>query len=101
MYEPADTSREAQPRSYYPEPDLAPVLSVFDWVVINVLMMIPLVNIIVLIIWALDANGNPNRTNYAKAYLIIIAIQIVLAVVFLGAFLGLIFGLARNMGMQF
>lgn len=101
MYETDSAATNEQQRRYYPEPELAPVLSVFDWVVINVLMMIPLVNIIVLIIWALDANGNPNRMNYAKAYLIIIAIQIVLAVAFLGAFLGLIFGLARNFGMQF
>ena len=54
------------------------VMSVSDWFVTQLLMIIPLVNLILLIVWAVSSTGNRNRANWAKASLIWVAIGIVL-----------------------
>ena len=52
-------------------------------------MMIPLVNLIMMFVWAFSSNTNPNKANYFKVALILFAIlmviYLVLAVVFLGS----------------
>lgn len=50
------------------------VMSVSDWFVTQLLMIIPLVNLILLIVWAVSSTGNRNRANWAKASLIWVAI---------------------------
>lgn len=91
-------SQEPRRQFQYPGVVEAPVMGVMDWVVIMILMAIPLVNIILLIVWATDRFGNPNRANYAKATLIIIAVQIVLVMVLLGTMMGTIMAFAEKMG---
>ena len=67
----------------------APVVSVKEWLITNLIMMIPLVNIVMMIVWAFSSNTNPNKANYFKAALILFAIvmviYLVLAVVFFGS----------------
>lgn len=52
-------------------------------------MMIPLVNIVMMLVWAFGSNTNPNKANYFKAALILFAIvmviYLVLAVVLFGS----------------
>lgn len=59
------------------------------WLVTSLIMMIPLVNLIMMFVWAFSSNTNPNKANYFKAALIlfaiVMAIYLVLAVVFLGS----------------
>ena len=43
-------------------------------------MMIPLVNLIMMFVWAFGSNTNPNKANYFKAALILFVIYLVLAV---------------------
>ncbi|MHA6260907.1 hypothetical protein ACXYMX_13560 [Sporosarcina sp. CAU 1771] len=57
-----------------------PQMSVGQWVITFVLLAIPLVNIIMMFIWAFDPNSL--RRNFARAYLIIAAIMIALSIVF-------------------
>lgn len=83
------------------EREHAPVLSVTDWLVVNVVLLIPVVNVIMMIIWALDNHTNPNRGNFAKSYLIILAVRILIGVLFLGLFIGLIVRLVNNIGYSF
>ena len=45
------------------------VLSMWDYVLMMILMAIPVVNIVVCILWIISKNGNPNRRNFAKAWL--------------------------------
>lgn len=78
----------------YPGVMEAPVVGVFDWVVIMILLALPIVNIIMLIVWATDQQGNPNRANFAKATLIIIAVQIVLVAVLVGTMMGTVMAFA-------
>ena len=67
----------------------APVVSVKEWLLTNLILMIPLVNIVMMLVWAFSSNTNPNKANYFKAALIlfaiVMAIYLVLAVVFLGS----------------
>lgn len=84
-----------------PAVEQAPVLSMADWVVVFILMSLPIVNIIMLIIWTVGENVNPNKRNFAKAGLIMTAISIVFWVAFLGrmfgTFLSVIEQLSLNM----
>ena len=67
----------------------APVVSVKEWLITNLIMMIPLVNIVMMLVWAFGSNTNPNKANYFKATLILFAIvmviYLVLAVVIFGS----------------
>ena len=66
-----------------------PVVSVKEWLITNLIMMIPLVNIVMMLVWAFSSNTNPNKANYFKATLILfailMAIYLVLAVVIFGS----------------
>ena len=67
----------------------APIVSVKEWLITNLIMMIPLVNIVMMLVWAFGSNTNPNKANYFKAALILFAIEmviyLVLAVVLFGS----------------
>lgn len=67
----------------------APVVSIKEWLLTNLIMMIPLVNIVMMLVWAFNSNTNPNKANYFKAALILFAIvmviYLVLAVVIFGS----------------
>lgn len=59
------------------------VMSVKSWVITLLIMCIPVVNIIMLFVWALSEPGtNVNKANWAKATLIIMAIGAILALAF-------------------
>ena len=59
---------------------LAPVVSIKEWLLTNLILMIPLVNIVMTLVWAFGSNTNPNKANYFKAALILFVIYLVLAV---------------------
>lgn len=61
------------------------VMSVSDWLITMLIMIIPLVNIVMLFVWAFSNSGNRNRSNWAKANLIMTAIFIVLYILIFGA----------------
>ena len=67
----------------------APIVSVKEWLITNLILMIPLVNIVMMLVWAFGSNTNPNKANYFKATLILFAIvmviYLVLAVVLFGS----------------
>ncbi|MGN6859565.1 hypothetical protein [Neisseria sp. P0022.S006] len=67
----------------------APIVSVKEWLITNLIRMIPLVNIVMMLVWAFGSNTNPNKANYFKAALILFAIvmvmYLVLAVVLFGS----------------
>lgn len=58
----------------------APVVSIKEWLLTNLILMIPLVNIVMTLVWAFSSNTNPNKANYFKAALILFVIYLVLAV---------------------
>ena len=56
------------------------VVSVNEWLLKNLFLMIPLVNIVMTLVWAFSSNTNPNKANYFKAVLILFVIYLVLVV---------------------
>lgn len=77
-----------------PENNQIPVISVGDWLITLLIRAIPLVNIIMLFIWAFGSGNNPNKANWAKAVLIWLVIgsviTVIILVVFGAAFIGLL-----------
>ena len=67
-----------------------PVLTLGDWMLTLLLLMIPIVNIVMLIVWSADSNTNPNKRHFAWAQLIFMGITIVLSIIFSSIFAALI-----------
>ena len=76
--------------------NLAPVMTMGDWVLSIILTCIPLVGLIMLIVWAFGGSDtNENKKNWAKAMLIIQIISIVLALIVYIFFIGTAVALSR------
>ena len=65
------------------QPFMFPVVGLGDWFVTILLTSIPLVNIIMLFIWAFSSNTNPSKANWAKATLLWMLVGIVIAIIVL------------------
>ncbi len=70
-------------------PTSAEVVKTTDWLVTLLLASIPGVNLIMFFIWAFGGDTNPNKSNWAKAGLIWMAVVIGIYMIF-----GAIFGIA-------
>lgn len=85
-------SSEPQARSYEAsEAPLSPAMRMVDWLIVLIICVLPVVNVIVLIIWALDNKGNPNRKSFSQAMLLLFAVEILLMSMFFGYFVGMIY----------
>ncbi|MEZ4859968.1 MAG: hypothetical protein R3C14_01605 [Caldilineaceae bacterium] len=58
------------------------VMTTGDWFVTQLILAIPLVNIIMLLVWGFSSSGNLNRRNFCRATLIWAAIALGLYVLF-------------------
>ena len=58
------------------------IMSVKDWVITLIVLIIPLVNIIMLFIWAFGDGTIKTKSNFAKAQLIMFLIFIALGFLF-------------------
>jgi hypothetical protein len=67
-----------------------PTISVKDWVINYLIMIIPIANIVMIIIWGFGGKTQPTKANWAKALLLFLAINIVLVLIFSTIFAGLI-----------
>jgi fatty acid desaturase len=52
------------------------VISTGEWVASKFLLLIPVVNIIFLFIWAFSKTENKNKSNWAKATLIVYVLKV-------------------------
>tara|TARA_B110000438_G_C15686553_1_gene594825 strand:- start:124 stop:936 length:813 start_codon:yes stop_codon:yes gene_type:complete len=71
--------------------DINKRMMVGDWLITFLITVIPIVNIIMVIIWAFGSNGNIHRKEWAKAILIWFAIILALYLVIFVIAFGLIF----------
>ena len=71
-----------QAKPYQPFQKQAEEVTLGDWMVTILLSAIPVVNLIMLFIWAFGSSTNPSKANWAKATLIWMVIGIVLAILF-------------------
>ena len=51
-----------------------------DWMITMLIMLIPCVNIVMMFVWAFGSNVNPSKKTYFQAALIWLAIGIVLEI---------------------
>jgi len=58
------------------------IISTGEWVLYMLLFSIPLINLILLCIWAFGNQSNPTKTNFGRAGLIWAAILIVFYILF-------------------
>lgn len=57
-------------------------VSLGNWLLTMLLMIIPIVNIVMLFVWAFGGNTAKSKSNWAKAQLIWMLITIVLSIIF-------------------
>jgi hypothetical protein len=88
------TQQQAPAYSHGPQVPMAPVVSMGQWVVSLLLMLVPLVNIILLIVWASSSSENPNRKHWAGAQLIFMAVGTGLYFLMMATFGAAMLGLA-------
>ena len=55
------------------------VLSVWEYLLMLIILAIPVVNVIVCIFWIIGKNGSPNRRNLAKAWMILAVVGTLLS----------------------
>ena len=53
-------------------------MTIGDWIVTSIVLALPLVTLIMAFVWGFGSNTNPNKANYCKAWLIVIAIFVAL-----------------------
>ena len=63
-----------------PTPFDSEPMSVKDWVITLLILALPLINIVMMLVWAFGGTGNINRRNYSRASLLIFAIILGLAI---------------------
>lgn len=72
----------AQPQAYQqPVVNQWPPMKIGNWIATNLLMLIPIANIILVFVWAFGKNVNPSKKSYFQAYLILALVGVVLVIV--------------------
>lgn len=88
-----------QPYNNFQQPQVSEnekVMSVGSWLVTQLLLCIPIVNIILIIVWAVGGkNTNKNKSNFFRAYLILAAITFVVVFVLMFS-LGIFFNTLKK-----
>ncbi|MCR8659367.1 hypothetical protein [Paenibacillus endoradicis] len=74
-------------QQYIIQEQVAPVVSVKEWLISFLILLIPIVNIVMMFVWAFGG-GNPSKANFFKASLIWAAIITILYVVIFVLILG-------------
>jgi len=99
---PTDPSQMVQPPQYghlhAPQPPIPtedPV-TIGDWLITILLTSIPIVNIVMLFVWAFGGNTKTSKVNWAKASLLWMVIGIVLSILFFATILSAIAGLVHS-----
>lgn len=67
-------------RNDNPEP-----VTMKEWIITMLILMIPLVNIVMPFVWAFGGNTNPSKANFFKAQIIFAVVAIVIWFLFVGA----------------
>ena len=62
------------------------IISTGDWLITKILILIPVINIILLIIWSLSKSENQNKVNWARATLFIYLIRVCFALIIILSF---------------
>ena len=78
-------------QQYQSNQAVAPIVTVKEWLITMLIMIIPIVNLVMIFVYAFGGSSNPSKANYFKASLIMALIGVVLWIL-----LFLVFGLALS-----
>ena len=81
VYQQPTVQEQLQYQYQQPDEHLEQPVTMGEWVISLLIMMIPCVNIIMAFVWAFSTKEKKSKSNYFKAYLIFLAIEVVLAIV--------------------
>ena len=87
-YNEEQSEQIVNPEQHTHKGEMAPVMSFGEWFGTLLILLIPILNIIMLIVWITEPNTNPNKVNWVKATLVLIGIQFVVAMFFMGTIIG-------------
>lgn len=76
-------SIQAQLQYQYQQPqdDLEEPMSMGEWMISLLVMLIPCANIVMMFVWAFSSKEKKSKSNFFKAYLIFFAMGIVFAII--------------------
>jgi len=77
------------------------VYGVGGWLLTYLVMMIPIVNIVMIFVWAFGSKANKNKKNWAIASLIVAAIGIVLSIILSATIASIFNSLLNQFGTDF
>lgn len=83
QYQQPQPSIQAQLQYQYQQPqdDLEEPMSMGEWMISLLVMLIPCANIVMMFVWAFSSKEKKSKSNFFKAYLIFFAIGIVFAII--------------------
>jgi len=83
----------------YPQhgPAQWPPMTLGNWIVTMLLLLIPIANIVLMFVWAFGSNTNPSKKTYFQATLIFAAIGLVLTILSWGALLAMFAALGAGL----
>ena len=58
------------------------VVSILDWILTFIIMVLPIINIVMLFVWAFGGNAPESKANWAKARLLMWLIGVIAAIFF-------------------
>jgi heme/copper-type cytochrome/quinol oxidase subunit 2 len=73
------------------------VVSILDWILTFLIMVLPIVNIVMLFVWAFGGNAPESKANWAKARLLMCLIGVILVVFFGSIFAAAIMSALGNL----
>ena len=65
-------------------------VSLGEWMITMLVLCIPLVNIIMILVWAFSSGTKPSKANFFKAYLVFVLIGAVLGFIFASSIIGML-----------
>ncbi len=74
---------ESVDKNYF-DPRRDEIVSIKEWLITILIMSIPIVNIVMMFVWAFGGTAKESKANYFKASLIMAVIGIFIAILFYG-----------------
>ena len=86
QYQQPSVQDQLQYQYQQPESNLEEPMTLGEWLITMLIMLIPCANIIMAFVWAFSSKEKKSKSNYFKAWLIFMAIVIVLYIILLVVF---------------
>ena len=86
QYQQPSVQDQLQYQYQQPESNLEEPMTLGEWLITMLIMLIPCVNIIMAFVWAFSSKEKKSKSYYFKAWLIFMAIVIVLYIILLVVF---------------